>query len=181
MAVSYGSTTAPICTVNTSTGALALLTWGLCTISGDQPGDANDWNAAPQATQSFQVYNGTVAGLAFTSITVNNISQTPTCTGTIGTTYNCTVPGVANNATLNANIVFVNSSAAATIYSAVNQTINNAYVGKNLGTPTVTILANQSASSTKAQVDRSGNGQAQITVTFTRPGGGTWTAVLRTI
>jgi hypothetical protein len=112
---------------------------------------------------------------------VQNVSQTPTCTGTIGTTYNCTVPGGANNNTLKANVAFANSSGTATVYSAQNQTINNAYVGKNFGTATVTILANQSTSSTQAQVDRSGNGQAQITVTFTRPGGGTWTAVLRTV
>jgi hypothetical protein len=180
LAVAFGTATSPVCSVGSSTGALTLLTVGLCTITGDQ-GGSTDWNIAPQATQSFQVYNGTVAGLIFASVTVQNVSQTPSCTGAIGTTYTCNVSGSSMNDTLKASVVFANSSGSATVYSAQNQTISNAYVGKNPGTATVTILANQSTSSTQVQVDRSGNGQAQITVTFTRPGGGTWTAILKTV
>jgi hypothetical protein len=179
LAVLFGSSTSSICTVNSSTGALTLLTIGLCTATGDQGGNT-DWNAAAQATQSFQVYNGSTAGLIFSSVTVNGVSKTPTCTGVVGTTYSCTTPGVANNATLAATINFASSAASPTVFSAVDQNIAVAYVGKNLGSSSVTILANQSASSTKAQVDRSGSGNASITVTYTRPDGGTWTAVLST-
>jgi hypothetical protein len=179
LAVAYASTTASVCTVNSSTGALTLVAIGQCIITADQAGNA-DWNAATQATQSFQVYNGGTAGLIFTAVTVAGTSQTPTCTGTVGSTYSCTVPKGANNSTLAATITFATSSASPSVFSTQNQTISVAYVGKNLGPATVTVLGNQSGSSTQAQVDRNGTNNATITVTFTRPDGGTWTATLST-
>jgi hypothetical protein len=52
LAVSYGSSTTGVCTVNSSSGVVTVLTSGTCTITADQAGNA-DWNAAPQTQQSF--------------------------------------------------------------------------------------------------------------------------------
>jgi hypothetical protein len=54
LAVTYSSQTTAICAVNSTTGALSLLTTGLCTIAADQAGNGN-WNAAAQVTVSFAV------------------------------------------------------------------------------------------------------------------------------
>jgi hypothetical protein len=56
--VTYGSTTAGICAVDATSGALALLAAGTCTIAADQAGDiasGGTWAPAPQVTQSFPV------------------------------------------------------------------------------------------------------------------------------
>jgi hypothetical protein len=178
--VTFGSSTSSICTVNSSSGALSLLTIGLCTITGNQSGNT-DWNAAPQATQSFQVYNNTVAGLIFSNVTVAGSTTTVSCSGTIGTTYTCTTAtSGANGATLAAKVAFANTSPTATVFSAAAQLIDITYTGKNFGADPVNVAANASTSTETASVDRSGAGQAKITATFTKPDGGTWTAVLQT-
>jgi len=52
--VTYSSTTPSVCTVNATSGVLALLTEGTCTIAADQSGNAT-YGAAPQVTQSLTV------------------------------------------------------------------------------------------------------------------------------
>ena len=52
--VEFTSTTPLVCSVDGSTGALALVAVGTCTIAADQEGDAS-WFAAPQVTQDFMV------------------------------------------------------------------------------------------------------------------------------
>jgi hypothetical protein len=178
LAVTYGSNTTGVCTVNSSSGALTLVAIGLCTITADQAGNT-DWNAAAQATQSFQVYNGATAGLAFSTVKVGTNTVTPNCTGTIGTTYTCSVTGQSNNSTISANVIFANASASATIFSAVSQTINWTSTGKVPGSGTVTITGGSSTSSTTVSAQMNGNNGAQVTVTYTTPSGGTWTAVLQ--
>ncbi len=180
LAVAFGSSSSSVCTVNASTGALSLLAIGLCAITGDQAGNALDWNAAPQATQSFQVYNGTTAGLIFSAVTVDGTIQTPSCTGTIGSSYSCTVSKGQNNAVLKATINFANSSGTATIFSAQDQNTSAAYGGKNPGPTTLVLPANTNATNVQAQVNRNGSGTATITVTYTRPDGVAWTATLST-
>ncbi|HEX3392020.1 MAG TPA: hypothetical protein VHS55_05620 [Solirubrobacteraceae bacterium] len=183
LAATFTSETTGVCTAGGTNGAtITFVAVGTCTINANQVGNTN-WNAAPQVQQSFAVYGGAVAGLAFANITVGGESRTPTCTGTIGTTYSCTVPkGTMNNTALSASVVFVNSSAVATVFSSVQETVNCAYVGKTgtEGPATVNILGSQTTSSAPCHVQREGSKQAQITVTFSVPGGGTWTAVLAT-
>ncbi|MDR6982156.1 hypothetical protein J2X32_000764 [Rheinheimera pacifica] len=53
LAVTFSSSTAAVCTVSSS-GTLAFVTIGTCTISADQPGDAA-YLAAPQINRSFSV------------------------------------------------------------------------------------------------------------------------------
>jgi hypothetical protein len=57
LAVTYSSTTAAVCAVNSSSGALTLLAVGTCTIAANQAGNAN-YAAATQVTQSFSVTQG---------------------------------------------------------------------------------------------------------------------------
>ena len=52
--VTYGSLTLTTCTVDPTSGALALLAAGDCTITADQAGNAN-YEAAPQVTRSFLI------------------------------------------------------------------------------------------------------------------------------
>ena len=55
LSVTYTAQTPSICTVDSATGALALLAQGTCTIAADQAGDGSTWAAAPEVTQSFTV------------------------------------------------------------------------------------------------------------------------------
>jgi hypothetical protein len=116
--------------------------------------------------------------LAFANVTVGGSSVTPSCAGAVGTTYTCSVSG-GNNAVVAANVTFANSSGTATVYSADNQTINWTATGKNAGSGTVTVLGGQSTSSTTVSATKSGSNAAQVTFTFSVPGGGSWTAVLK--
>jgi len=52
--VAYVSTTPGVCTVDSTSGSLALLAAGTCTIAADQAGNGT-WAPAPQVTQSFPV------------------------------------------------------------------------------------------------------------------------------
>jgi hypothetical protein len=54
LAVSYSSSTTGVCTVNSSTGQVAILTAGDCIIAADQPGDGT-YLAAAQASQKVTI------------------------------------------------------------------------------------------------------------------------------
>jgi hypothetical protein len=58
----FASTTPLVCTVNSSTGALRVLSIGTCTITANNAGTSN-YSAAPTQTQSFPVSSGSLAGL----------------------------------------------------------------------------------------------------------------------
>jgi hypothetical protein len=58
----FASTTPLVCTVNSSTGALRILSIGTCTITANNAGTSN-YSAAPTQTQSFPVSSGSLAGL----------------------------------------------------------------------------------------------------------------------
>ena len=180
LAVGFGSTTTPVCTINATTGVLNFAAVGLCALTGDQSGNA-DWNGATQATQQFQVYNGATAGLVWTGVTVNGGAVTPSCTGTVGSTYSCTVTA-GTNAALAATVEFATAAKAASTFSAADMTIAASYTGKNgTGTPaSATVTGGTALAGSAFTVQKNGNSAASITATFTLPGGGTWTAVLQT-
>jgi hypothetical protein len=157
---------------------------GVATFSGlsiDKIGNsyqlrATDATLTAADSTTFSIY-GNVAGLIFSNVKVGNSAVTPTCTGTIGSTYQCTTSG-GNNATVTANAGFASSSGAATIYSSQNQNLGWTATGKNPGTGTVTVLTNQTTSSTTVSAQKNGSNAARVTVTFTSWNGQTWTAVL---
>jgi len=174
LAVTYGSSTSSICTVNSSSGALTLLTIGQCTITADQAGNS-DWNAATQATQSFQVYNGSVTGLVWTSTSTSGSGLS--CTGSGTTSVDCTASG-GNNATITGTIAFSNSSGTPTVFSAQAQSMPWSQTGKGTASGTSTVNANQSTASASVTAQKNGSNAAVLTLTFTTPGGTTWTATL---
>ena len=57
LAVSYGSNTTGVCTVNSSTGEVTRVSAGTCTISASQTGN-EEYAAAAQVTRSFNVVTG---------------------------------------------------------------------------------------------------------------------------
>jgi hypothetical protein len=138
-----------------------------------QPTITASAGALTSATQTETVNNSAVAGLIFSNVTVNGSSVAPSCAGTIGTTYTCTVSG-GNNATVAGNVVFANSSGTPTIYSPASQTLNWTSTGKSSGSGTVSVSGNQTTSSTTVSAQKNGTNAAQVTVTF-----GSWTAVLK--
>src|SRR5439155_3718928 len=104
LAVTFGSSTLPVCTLNGST--VSLVGVGTCTVTANQAGNAN--YAAAQATQTFSVgqagqtitfastapsnavYNGsyTVAATASSGLAVTFGSSTPTVCTVSGSTVN---------------------------------------------------------------------------------------------
>ncbi|MDX6566948.1 MAG: hypothetical protein QOE10_2610, partial [Gaiellales bacterium] len=72
-------------------------------------------------------------------------------------------------------------SGTATVFSSADQTLNWTQADKNgvsTGTGTGSILGGQSASSTTVSATKNGGNMVSVTVTYTVPGGGTWTAKL---
>ena len=64
----FASTTPLVCTVNSSTGALTILTTGTCSITANNSGTAL-YSAAPQQTQDIPVSSGSLAGLQLSDLT----------------------------------------------------------------------------------------------------------------
>ncbi len=94
LAVTYGSQTIGICTVDPTTGALALLAVGTCLVSADQAGNAN-WNAAPQQVLSLAV----APPFTVPTLTVTPDPQTRAF-GTPNPTFTYVISGFINNQTL---------------------------------------------------------------------------------
>ena len=94
LAVTYGSQPAAICTVNSSTGALTLLSVGSCTITADQTGDSN-WNAAPRQVLSLAV----APPFTVPTLTVTPDPQTRPF-GTANPAFTYVVSGLINGQTL---------------------------------------------------------------------------------
>jgi hypothetical protein len=145
---------------------------GTCKINANQVGDSQHL-AAPQVQQSFAVTAPAAAGMIWTNVRVGSSSVTPTCTGTIGSTWSCTVSG-GNNATVTANVTFANAAGTATAFSSSQgSTLNVTTTGKSGATSTTTIAAGQTTSTGTVSAQKSGSNAASITVTFNG-----WTAVL---
>jgi hypothetical protein len=124
------------------------------------------------------VVNAQAAGLVFSGVTLNGTSITPSCTGTVGSSYGCTVSGGGNNAVVVANVGFGTSAGAAVSYSGATETLSWSTTGKNTGSGTVTVAPNATTSTAAVSATKNGVNAAAVTVTFTESGGATWTAVL---
>ena len=156
------------CTISGAT--VTFTAAGTCKVNANQAGNAQ-YLAAPQVQQSITVASS-VAGMIFTSVTVNGTSTTPSCTGTIGTTWTCTVSG-PNNAVVAGNVTFATSTGTPAVFSGTSSTVNVVQTGKNAGSGTVTIAGGQTTSSSAAVATKSGSNSARVTATFN-----SWTAVL---
>jgi trimeric autotransporter adhesin len=138
---------------------------------------ATDGTLTAADSATFNVY-GNAAGLIFSNVKVNGSAATPNCTGTIGSTWSCTVTG-GNNATITANVAFANGSGMATVYSSQSQSINWTATGKaNPSSGSESVAGGQTTSGTTITAQKNGSNRAAITVTFTSWNGQTWTAVL---
>lgn len=126
-----------------------------------------------------RIVDSQVVGLSFANVTVDNVAVTPTCVGSIGTTYTCTVSG-GNNAVLAANSTFVSSIGALVSYAADDQTVNAAVAGKSSGNTSLTMPGNGTTSTTKATATKTGSNSATITITFS-DGVSSFTAQLKII
>ena len=82
LAVSYGSNTTGVCTVNSSTGEVSRVSAGTCTISASQTGN-EEYAAAAQVTRSFTVVTGPANSIAPTVSGTKTKGQT--LTGAKGT------------------------------------------------------------------------------------------------
>jgi hypothetical protein len=145
------------------------------------PGDSrNAESISPSTGLTQRVVNANVTGLAFASVKVGTASVPYTCSGVIGTTYTCTIddPKPANNATVSATVSFVSAGGSPTSYSSELSTVDALQTGKTPGSSSVTIAANETATSATVSAQKNGSNPAQVTVTFT-DGGTTWTAVLK--
>jgi len=171
---SSGSQTLSASGVATCTTTFA--TAGTHSVTATYAGTANH-SASTSAPLSQGVVNGQAAGLVFSNVTVGGASVTPSCTGTVGSSYTCTVPG-GNNAVVVANVGFGSSAQAPVSYSGAPESIGWTSTGKIPGTGTVTVAPNSTTSSTPVTATKSGSNAASVTVTFTESGGSTWTAVL---
>jgi len=148
------------CTISGAT--VTFTAAGTCKVNADQAGNAA-YQAAPRVQQSITV----TVGIMWTNVRVNGTLVTPTCTGTIGTTYSGSVNGSQND-TVTGNVVFANASGTATVYSSTQSTVNLAVTGKNTTTfPTsATIAGGATTSTTAAGAQQNGSNAAQVTATF---------------
>jgi hypothetical protein len=141
-------------------------------------GDTN-YTSSTASVVTQRVVSASVVGLAFANVQVDGAASTPTCAGSVGTTYTCTVTGPNWNSIVTANVTFANASQSAIAYGVDNQSPAWSSTGRVTASGTVTILANQSTSSTTASAQKSGSSTHGIlTVTFNN-GSTTWTAVLQ--
>jgi Bacterial Ig-like domain (group 3) len=142
------------------------------------PGAAG-FAASTSTVLSQRVVNAAVTGLAFANVKVDSASPTPTCSGVGTANVACTISGTGNNAVLNADIRFVNSAGAATVYAIDAATsVPWTATGKGVGSGSVSVAANASATTgATATATRNGINAATLTVTFS-DAGTTFTATL---
>lgn len=156
------------CTVTYST----LGTHGITAVYG---GDATYDGSSGSFSQ--RVVNGAVVGIMFTGVTVDNASRS--CPAFTSSPYSCTVAGGSNNATLKANVVFVNASGAPTVYMPDSTPVTVTLTGKNGVAGPFAIAGGQTTMAPTAQVDRQGSNAAGIQAVVT-DGTSTFSAMLTT-
>ncbi|WP_156023205.1 Ig-like domain-containing protein [Terracoccus sp. 273MFTsu3.1] len=169
-----GSQTLSAAGVATCTTTFA--TAGSRSVTAAYVGTANH-SASTSAPLSQGVVNGGAVGLVFSGVTVNGTAVTPSCTGTVGSSYTCTVAG-GNNAVVAANVAFGSSTQTPVSYSGATESIGWTSTGKSAGSGTVTVAPNATTSTATVTATKNGVNAASVTVTFTESGGSTWTAVL---
>lgn len=146
---------ASICTISGST--VSFIAVGNCVIDADQAGDTN-WNAAPQAQQSFTVGQG--------SQTISFTSTAPATAKVGGATYNVTA-----TATSGLPVTFTIDATATSVCSITGSTVSFQTVG------TCKIDANQAGNANYAAAPQAqqtfsvAKGDQTITFTSTPPPG----------
>jgi hypothetical protein len=149
LTVTFSSLTAGVCTSSGTSGAtITFVGGGTCTVAANQGGDGN-WNAAPQATQSFAVSAQAPQTIAFTSTAPGD--------AVFGGTY-----GVSATASSGLSVVF--SSLTAGVCTVSGGTVSFVGVGS------CTVAANQAGNASflpASQVTQSfAVGQAAQTINF---------------
>ena len=122
---------------------------------------------------------GRPTGIVFSNLTMS--SGTLTCTGAGSANYSCSIINSSNNATVAAQVSFVDSSGNLVAYSADAETVTVVYTGgKNPGANSLTVAAGATTSSASPapNISRSGSNNAQMTFTFALSGGQTVTATV---
>ena len=174
--ISCSSGTQTLSAAGVATCTTSFTTTGTRSVTAAYAGTIN-YAASTSASLSQAVVNGQAAGLVFSGVTLNGNAATPSCSGTVGTSFTCTVAG-GNNAVIAANVGFGSSTQTAVSYSGSSETVNWSSTGKTVTTGTVTVAANATTSTASVSATKAGSNAASVTVTFTEAGGSTWTAVL---
>jgi len=120
---------------------------------------------APANANSFNIIAGAAAGLTFTGVEANGQATTITCSGTVGTTFSCTLatnPG--GGGTMLAYVVLIDQNqnpvdASSTI--TINLSKNHGFLNVN----SVQIPSGSSTSSTAFTETLNGSGQGTVTAT----------------
>jgi len=144
-----------ICTISGST--VSFIAVGNCVIDADQAGDTN-WNAAPQAQQSFTVGQG--------SQTISFTSTAPATAKVGGTTYNVTA-----TATSGLPVTFTIDATATSVCSITGSTVSFQTVGTCKIDANQAGNANYTAAPQAQQTFSVAKGDQTITFTSTPPPG----------
>ncbi|GAA2743398.1 hypothetical protein GCM10009868_16960 [Terrabacter aerolatus] len=159
-----------------ATCTTSFATTGSRTITATYAGSSN-YGTSTSAGVSESVVNASASGLGFSGVTVDGSAQTPTCTGTPGSGYSCSVTG-GNNAVLSATVGFVDRAGNPVAYNSATETISWTTTGKTAGSGTVTVAPNTTTSTSSVSATKKGSNPASITVTFKTAAGATWSATL---
>ena len=151
------ATAASICSI--SGGIVSFIAVGTCVVDANQAGDTN-WNAAPQAQQSFAVGKG--------SQTISFTSTTPAAATVGGATYNVTA-----TATSGLPVGFTIDASATSICSISGSTVSFTAVGTCVIDANQAGNANYTAAPQVQQTFGVGQGSQTITFTSTAPSGAT--------
>jgi alpha-tubulin suppressor-like RCC1 family protein len=172
LAVTFTSTTTPVCTVSGST--VTLVTIGTCTIAANQAGNTN-FNAATQVTQSFTVNKGsqtiTFATLAAKSFEAAPFTVSATASSALAvvftstTTPICTVSGSTVTLVAIGTCTIAANQAGNTNFNAATQVTQSFTVSK--GSQTITFGALTSRSFGEAPFTVSATASSALTIIFT--------------
>ena len=157
----------------TATCTTSFATAGARSITASYAGSLSH-QTSTSASVNLGVMSPPAVGLAFSSVTVDNVVVTPSCTGSARSGFNCTVLG-GNNAVLAANVGFVDITGAATAYGPAPADIQWSSTGKSSGSGGTVNRGGRcdhGAIGTHSNEEGKKN-PATITVTFTPPGGAT--------
>ncbi|HEU5006192.1 MAG TPA: Ig-like domain-containing protein [Jatrophihabitantaceae bacterium] len=102
LAVAFTSLTPDVCTVDTTSGAVTLVSAGTCTIEADQPGDAT-YSAAAPVSRSFAITAPlttaqaiTFPAIADTTVTATDVRAAATADSGLPVVYNTLTPAVCD-------------------------------------------------------------------------------------
>jgi hypothetical protein len=151
--------------------------WWYASYGGDTNNNAAASTCGGGMSETVVAAANSVTGIEWTSVTKPS-NSTLSCSGAGTNHYSCTMSGGGNNSAVTAQIMFVNSSGVATVYStSQSQTVTVAYDSNwksGTGATSLLIGANATTSSgAPASGTEMGSNPATMTATF-----GTFTATL---